>query len=166
MEDIQEGDEPIQKQKILTNLCLILDDNRILLGRKKRGIGAGLYNGYGGKVMPGETVEDSLVREVFEESGLVLNTYEKVGILQLSPPEFEIEMHIFAANDYKGELIETEEMAPEWFFSDELPFKEMWQSDALWYPYFLSGQKFLGRVTFDQDYQVTDFFIEDVRSLY
>lgn len=166
MEITNQNEESIEKQKIITNLCLILDDNRILLGKKKRGLGEGFYNGYGGKVIPGETIEDSLVREVFEESGLVLNSYEKVGILQLSLPDLDVEMHIFASNDYRGELVETEEMAPEWFFSDEIPFAEMWQSDALWYPYFLSGQKFLGRVVFAEENSVTDFFIEDVQSLY
>lgn len=152
----------MKKEKLLTNLCLIVDDGRILLGKKKRGIGAGRYNGYGGKVDAGETVEESLLREVFEESGLILKKYQKIGILQLETPQFENEMHIFASDSFEGELRETAEMTPEWFWEQDIPFEEMWQSDSLWFPYFLGGQKFLGRVIFDEDDQVLESSIEPV----
>jgi 8-oxo-dGTP diphosphatase/2-hydroxy-dATP diphosphatase len=151
-----------EKQKLLTNLVLIVDDTRILLGKKKRGIGAGRYNGYGGKVDIGETVEESLVREVFEESGLLLTQYEKIGVLQLETPEFENEMHIFASDGFSGELRETEEMAPEWFSIEHIPYEEMWQSDPLWYPYFLGGEKFVGKVIFDENHQVIESEIQPI----
>lgn len=151
-----------QKQKLITNLALIIDEDRILLGKKKRGIGASRYNGYGGKVDPGETVEDSLVREVFEESGLVLTKYEKIGVLQLETPLFDNEMHIFASNAFSGELRETPEMAPEWFSMENIPYDEMWQSDSLWYPYFLAGDKFVGRIVFDENDEVVESLIEPI----
>ncbi len=151
-----------EKQKLLTNLCLVIDDNRILLGKKKRGIGAGLYNGYGGKVDIDETIEEALIREVFEESGLILKSFEKIGVLKLETPEFDNEMHIFASKDFEGELRETPEMAPEWFLAEDIPYDEMWQSDPLWYPYFLSGEKFIGSVLFDENHQVLESSIEPV----
>jgi 8-oxo-dGTP pyrophosphatase MutT (NUDIX family) len=151
-----------QKPKLLTNLALIIDDNRILLGKKKRGIGAGLYNGYGGKVDQGETIEESLVREVFEESGLVLTDFEKMGVLQLETPEFYNEMHIFSSKNFTGDLRGTAEMEPEWFLPEDLPYDEMWQSDPFWYPYFLSGERFIGRVVFDENHQVIECTIDPV----
>ena len=39
-------------------LMLIVDENKILLGMKKRGFGEGKWNGFGGKVNEGETIED------------------------------------------------------------------------------------------------------------
>lgn len=40
---------------MFTNKLLTL----VLLGMKKRGFGAGKWNGFGGKVQPGETIEEA-----------------------------------------------------------------------------------------------------------
>ena len=54
-----------------TTLVFPIDEqNRILLGRKKRGFGAHKYNGFGGKLEAGESFRDCAIRELFEESGL------------------------------------------------------------------------------------------------
>ena len=53
-------------KKVLT-LCLILKDGKMLLGMKKRGFGMGNWNGFGGKVQEGETIEDATKRELLEE---------------------------------------------------------------------------------------------------
>ena len=54
-----------------TTLVFPIDEqNRILLGRKKRGFGADKYNGFGGKLDDGESFRDCAIRELFEESGL------------------------------------------------------------------------------------------------
>ena len=52
------------------NLCYLLKENKILLGYKKRGFGKDKWNGLGGKVDPGETIEGSAVRETKEEIGI------------------------------------------------------------------------------------------------
>lgn len=44
--------------------------DQILLGMKKRGFGMGKWNGFGGKVEPGETIEEGALREMAEESGV------------------------------------------------------------------------------------------------
>ena len=54
-----------------TTLVFPIDEqNRILLGRKKRGFGADKYNGFGGKLEAGESFRHCAIRELFEESGL------------------------------------------------------------------------------------------------
>lgn len=47
--------------KLLT-LVLVVQPGRVLLGMKKRGFGAGKWNGFGGKVQPGETIEEAARR--------------------------------------------------------------------------------------------------------
>lgn len=47
--------------KIMT-LMFVLDSGRVLLGMKKRGFGVGRWNGFGGKVQAGETVEEGAIR--------------------------------------------------------------------------------------------------------
>lgn len=48
-------------KKLLT-LVFIQEQTRILLGLKKRGFGQGLWNGFGGKVEKGETIEKAALR--------------------------------------------------------------------------------------------------------
>lgn len=46
----------------LFTLVLVVQPPRVLLGLKKRGFGAGLWNGFGGKVQPGESIEEAAHR--------------------------------------------------------------------------------------------------------
>lgn len=140
-------------KKILT-LCLIHQHPRILLGMKKRGFGAGLWNGFGGKAIPGETLEEAAVRELQEECGIEASPedLEKAGILDFdfcNEPK-PLQVHIFRVLSHIGEPIETEEMRPQWFYIDEIPFKDMWPEDAYWMPLFFNGTKFRGRVLLDR----------------
>ena len=58
-------------------------DGRVLLGHKRRGMGAGKWNGFGGKREDGETMRECAARELFEESGLIADPkdFEAVGDL-------------------------------------------------------------------------------------
>ncbi len=46
------------ERKLLT-LCIPVREQRVLLGMKKRGFGSGKWNGFGGKVESGETLEEA-----------------------------------------------------------------------------------------------------------
>ncbi|KAH9555225.1 hypothetical protein CY35_08G103800 [Sphagnum magellanicum] len=72
--------EKTMKPKVLT-LVIIEKEGKVLLGMKKRGFGQGYYNGFGGKVETGETVEEAAARELEEEAGVVAVSMEKRGIL-------------------------------------------------------------------------------------
>jgi len=65
-----------------TTLCLLKNDNQILLAMKKRGFGEGKYNGVGGKIDKGETPEQAMIREVQEEILVTPTKYEKVGFIE------------------------------------------------------------------------------------
>ena len=55
----------------LLSLVFVFDSgSRVLLGLKRRGFGAGKYNGFGGKLEQGETMRACAARELEEESGL------------------------------------------------------------------------------------------------
>ena len=62
------------KQKKVLTLVLLREGDRVLLGMKKRGFGAGKWNGFGGKLEPGESVVEAAAREVREECGFTVNT--------------------------------------------------------------------------------------------
>ncbi|MEK7642737.1 MAG: 8-oxo-dGTP diphosphatase [Patescibacteria group bacterium] len=133
-------------------LCIICKDRQVLLGMKKRGFGVGRWNGFGGKVENKETIETSAIREMKEEVNLEPKEMHKVGIIEFSfenDPKI-LEVHIFKVGDFIGEPKESEEMKPEWFNFDEIPFQQMWPDDEYWFPYLLNGKLFRGKYHFDR----------------
>ena len=138
-------------KRILT-LCIIHQHPRVLLGMKKRGFGMGRWNGFGGKIKSGESIEDAARREIKEEAGIKINDLNKVGIIEFefeNSPEL-LEVHLFKSENFNGEPTESEEMRPQWFHVDEIPFAKMWPDDILWMPFLLKGKKFKGKFLFDR----------------
>lgn len=138
-------------KKILT-LCIPIKDNRVLLGMKKRGFGSGRWNGFGGKMEEGETIEQATVRELNEEVGIKDGKLSKAGIIEFSFENDDniLQVHIFKLLDFSDEPIETEEMKPQWFSINEIPFSQMWPDDEYWLPLLLSGKLFEGEFLFDR----------------
>lgn len=122
---------------------------RLLLGRKKRGFGEGYFNGFGGKLEPGESTDQAAVRELCEESGLTATALEHVGVLTFvfdDQTERPWQVHVYAVPSWKGSPEETEEMAPVWFEAPkELPFGRMWADDRYWYPRFVEAVSMAAR---------------------
>lgn len=131
-------------------LCLIHQHPRLLLGMKKRGFGAGRWNGFGGKVERGETIEAAARRELFEEVGIDAVNLDTIGVLEFSfenDPDI-LEVHVFRVEGFSGEPKESEEMCPQWFHTDRIPFNDMWPDDVHWFPLFLRGSRFRGQFHF------------------
>ena len=124
--------------KLLT-LCIVHEGNKILLGMKKRGFGAGRWNGFGGKLNEGESIEDAAKREMKEESGLDIEKFEKVAIIEFKNYGIEIpfEVHVFNVSTYSGIPMESEEIKPEWFNIDKIPYDKMWPDDTIGYHFLL-----------------------------
>src|SRR5688572_12346373 len=92
-------------KKIMT-LCIVHQHPKVLLGMKKKGFGAGRWNGFGGKLLPGENIEDAARREMREEAGIEVEEIEEMGVLDFEfkgNPEI-LEVHIFRAQDFSGEI--------------------------------------------------------------
>lgn len=123
--------------------------HQLLLAMKKRGLGVGKFNGAGGKTSEGETVERCAVREVHEEVGLKIPEEKLVhrGVIEFnfpSKPQWNNECFLFVVHESFagefGEPVESEEMKPQWFNVDSLPFHSMWADDAIWLPRVLKGE--------------------------
>lgn len=153
-------------RKLLT-ICIVREPGRVLLGMKKRGFGVGRFNGFGGKLNPGETVEEAAIRELEEEANIKALDLERMGVIYF---EFKdqaeiLETHIFKVEKFSGEIVESEEMRPQWFSLDEIPYQEMWPDDIYWLPLFLENKHFKGRVSFDENNQIVDRLIEEHSNL-
>jgi len=151
--------------KQITTLAIIENGDKALLAIKKRGFGEGWWNGYGGKVQDGESVNEAMVRELREESGLNAKAFKKRAVLDFvfKGTDKEVEMHVFEVTDYDGDLVETEEMKPKWFLKSEIPYDDMWPADKEWFPLFFKGENFEGRAVFDGEtkaYIESDFRVK------
>ncbi len=143
-------------------LCFVVrevDGRRdVLLGRKKRGFGTGKVVGLGGHLLPGENEREAAVREVVEESGLVVDPGDLVaggGLLFTFPsrPDWDMHTTVFVTTRWDGVPTETEEIAPQWYAVDALPFELMWSDAAAWIPEVLAGHPIGGTVVYAADNQ-------------
>ena len=139
-------------------LFIISNEKSILLGFKKRGWGQNKYCGFGGKVEHTDSsIFDAALRELKEEAGIIANkSIQKCGILNfyLLNSGKHCEVHVFHASGYEGDIVETDEMRPQWFDLDSIPYSKMWLDDIYWLPHVINGEKnkkFYGKFTFIND---------------
>jgi 8-oxo-dGTP diphosphatase len=133
-------------------LLFVRQADRVLLIRKKRGLGAGKINGPGGRLDDGESPLNCAIREVQEELLVTPIGVEARGELAFQFVDgYALYVHVFSAAGCEGEPQETDEAEPLWTPLDALPFDQMWADDRFWFPHLLSGQPFRGRFLFDGD---------------
>ena len=150
-----------------TTLCLLKKENKILLAMKKRGFGEGKYNGVGGKIERGETPDDAMIRETQEEIAVTPIEYEKVGIIEFD--EFykgqkeKVMFHLYVASEWQGEPTESDEMKPEWFDIQNIPYDRMFPDDKYWLPLILEGRKIKAYFDFDEEWNLLNKTIEDLK---
>jgi 8-oxo-dGTP diphosphatase len=133
-------------------LLFVIADGRILLIRKKRGLGAGKINGPGGRIEPGESAQACAIREVQEELCVVPFGISPRGELSFQFLDgYSIHAHVFSASGCTGQPRETAEASPLWFPLSEIPYAQMWADDAIWFPFLLAQKRFDGRFIFDGD---------------
>ncbi len=153
----------------LVTLCFLLRRDQILLGMKKRGFGAGKWNGIGGgvHVARGEAIEDAARREVMEEIEVRVRDLERAALLHFTStgrPEdtWQFECHVFLAREWDGEPVESDEMRPQWFPVDAMPFDEMWLDDRFWLPRVLRGERLEATFIYREAAEIVQHSIHDL----
>lgn len=140
----------------------------LLFAMKKRGFGAGWWNGVGGKVQPGETVEDGLKREAKEELNIDLGEIEKVAEIKFKFPhqkDWDQVMHVYFVRTFQGEPEESEEMRPQWFKLENVPWDKMWPGDIYWMKPVFMGNKVKGSFVFEENHKLVSHVVEMVEAL-
>lgn len=77
---------------------IVVHEERLLLVRRGRGAGLGLWSIPGGRVEPGERMADAVEREVLEETGLPVTTERWVGWVERLGPDHHFVIHDFFAS--------------------------------------------------------------------
>lgn len=130
---------------ILATLCYVKQNGCTLMvyrNKKPKDIHEGKWNGLGGKFEVGETPEECIVREVQEESGLLIQNPRLHGLLLF--PKFKGNdwyVFVFTATEFTGELIESPEGQLEWVPDENLKSLNLWESDQIFFPW-LENEKF------------------------
>lgn len=150
------------KPKDVATLVFVFRGTEVLLIRKKRGLGAGKINAPGGKVDPGETLEQAAIRELEEEVCVRVQQLAYVGEHRFQFVDgYSMHVHVYRTDEYSGIPQETEEALPMWYAIDEMPYEEMWEDDRIWIPYMLQGTVFSGRYIFEHA-KMLDFVLETI----
>ena len=154
---------------INTTLVLLLKEGKVLLGEKKRGFAKGTLNGIGGKQDPGESIEEAMIRETQEEIGVTPIDYSKIGHIHFNlwykGEHVNMCLSIYTCTKFTGKIKETEEMIPNWYNVNDIPYEKMLADDLLWFPMALKGQKFVGDVKFDKDMKMLHHDFKQVQNL-
>ena len=150
---------------INTTLCYIEKDGKYLMlhrVKKDKDINKGKWIGVGGKFEEGETADECVVREVFEETGLTLTDFKLVGVIHFySDQNMDQDMYLYKGTDFEGELVdECKEGILEWVYKEEVLNLPTWEGDHYFLKPLLDGKTNLNMtVKYENDKLVE--FIDD-----
>ncbi len=134
-----------------TSLCYIFMEDKVLLlyrNKKENDANEGKWIGVGGKAEAGETPEECMKREVFEETGLTVKKYHFHGIIRfISEMWDDEEMYLFSASEYEGEITgPCDEGKLEWIERGKVFELPMWEGDKYFLKPLLDGQESINTI--------------------
>lgn len=143
-----------------TTLCYIENRGSWLMlyrNRKPDDPNEGKWLGIGGKLEPGESPDDCNLREVREETGLILESAHFCGVIQFRADMYEDEdMYLYYSDSFVPEdpeaaaafretgefrLPECDEGELRWIPEGELMGLPMWEGDRVFLEKLLAGER-------------------------
>ena len=119
----------------MTTLCYIEKDGAYLMlhrTKKQNDENGGKWIGVGGHFEEGESPEDCMKREIFEETGLTAREWRYRGVVTFVSDEFGTEyMHLFTVHGFEGTIRDCDEGVLEWVKKDRLSALPAWEGDRI-----------------------------------
>ena len=160
MNKITLNKSPQPALQVTHTVVILLKGNQILLGMKKTGFGKGNYIGPGGKIEQNESSVEGLIREVNEEVGLKIKNPMQIGTLDFHfshKPDWGQVVDAYYCDFWQGNPIETDELRPELFDIDKIPYAQMWDDNKYWIPLVLEKKPFSAKFSFNESLGVTKY---------
>lgn len=119
----------------MTTLCYLeKNDSYLMLHRivKKNDVNKDKWIGVGGHVEAGESPEECVLREVKEETGLTLISYQFRGMVTFISKEYGTEyMCVYTSDQFIGDMISCDEGELEWVKKEQVMSLNLWEGDKL-----------------------------------
>lgn len=142
---------------ILTTMCYLLKENKTLMLhriKKENDINAGKWIGVGGKFEEGESAEECMSREIYEETGYVIHSLKLHGFVMF-PKLYHGQdegMFIYTCDDFSGELNATcPEGVLEWMDNDRISSLPMWEGDYHFFDWIKDNQFHSAKIVYEND---------------
>ncbi len=145
----------------LATLVYVRKDSKTLMLHKAKGYQKGKWNGLGGKLEPGESPEECMRREVFEESGLHVEKAKLKGFLTW--PDFDgvddWYAFVFVVTDFSGQPVSSDEGELHWIENSKLMELNLYDGDRIFIPWLEQDKLFSGKFRYEagefKDYEVS-----------
>ena len=152
----------MKKPSVMTTLCYIeKEDSYLMLHRvvKKNDVNKDKWIGVGGHFEEGESPEECLLREVKEETGLTLKTYDFRGLITFKLTDSATGntlteyMCLYTADRWEGKMAETcREGVLEWVEKERVPSLNLWVGDLVFFRLLQLDYPFFSlKLTYDKD---------------
>ena len=129
-----------------TTLCYIEKENKYLMlhrTSKKKDGNKDKWIGVGGHFEKGESPEECLLREVKEETGLELTSYQFRGIVTFISDEWPDEyMCLYTADRYTGDIGNCDEGELVWVEKGKIMDLNIWEGDKIFSKLLTENQPF------------------------
>lgn len=146
-------------ESLFTTLCYIEKDDRYLMMhrvKKENDLNKDKWIGIGGHFLPGESPEECLLREVREETGLILTSFRLRGIITFVQEGGAYEyMFLFTADAYEGEINNPDfcdEGRLEWVEKSRIEELSLWEGDKVFFRLLDENRPFFSlKLVYDDD---------------
>ena len=150
-----------------TTLCYIEKDGKYLMlhrsNKKKDGSG-GKWMGIGGHFEEGESPYDCVIREVKEETNLILINPKYRAVVTFASDEYESEqMHLFTCEEFTGKIGKCDEGELCWIDKKELKKLNMWNGDIIFLDLLEGKNDFFSLKLTYKGEELQEYFIDGKR---
>lgn len=123
-------------KQYFTTLCYVEEDGKYLMlhrTKKEKDINKDKYIGIGGHIEHGESPDECIIREAYEESGLTLINPKLRGLLVFVIDDMDEYTFLYTCTEFTGELKECNEGVLEWIEKERIDELPIWEGDKLFF---------------------------------
>ncbi|MFR7591030.1 MAG: NUDIX hydrolase [Longibaculum sp.] len=144
---------------ILTTMCYLRRNNQTLMLhriKKENDINVGKWIGVGGKFEEGESAQECMKREIYEETGMIVHSLKLHGFVCFPGLYYGQDegMFVFSCDDFEGEIHECNEGVLEWIDDDLISQLPMWEGDYHFFDWLKDQHFHSAKIVYQNDHVI------------